>query len=242
MSSAEIFSRQLAAWGVDLGPGVEEGLREFGRVLGSYDAANVVGTRNLDQVLLEHVLDSMSCLLAPEVKRAGAIADIGSGGGLPGVPLAIALADTSFELIESTGKKTEFLKHAAERLGLLNVEVINARVEDVARDPLRRATKDVCTVRAVARLSVLAEYCLPLLKVGGHVVAMKGRVSDEEHEEGARAAGALGGKYVRTLEVPILGELEQKSRSLVVIKKVTETSEVYPRRVGVPAKNPLGRA
>ena len=193
-------------------------------------------------MLLGHVLDSMSCLLLPEVKEARVIADVGSGGGLPGVPLAISLPDTSFDLIESTGKKATFLKHAVEQLGLSNVEVINARVEDVARDPVRRAVKDVCTVRAVARLSVLAEYCLPLLKVGGHVIAMKGRVSDEEHEEGKRAAGALGGIYVRTLEVPMLGELEQKARSLVVFQKVAETREAYPRRVGVPAKNPLGRS
>lgn len=238
----EVFSRQLAAWEIDLGSSFEERLQEFARLLGSYDRANVIGTRVFDQVLLEHVLDSMSCLLVPEVKEARAIADVGSGGGLPGVPLAIALPDTSFELIESTGKKAKFLEYAVERLRLSNVEVINARVEDVARDPIRRAAKDICTVRAVARLSVLAEYCLPLLKVGGYVIAMKGRVSEEEREEGERAAGALGGSYVRTQEVPMLRDLGQKARSLVVIQKVAETLDSYPRRVGVPAKNPLGQA
>jgi 16S rRNA (guanine527-N7)-methyltransferase len=120
--------------------------------------------------------------------------------------------------------------------------VINARVEDVARDPVRRATQDVCTVRAVAKLSVLAEYCLPLLRLGGHVIAMKGPVSQEEREEGERAARLLGGGTLWTIEVPMLRELEQKRRQLVVMKKIRETPDDYPRRVGIPAKNPLGRA
>lgn len=242
MISADIFGRQLVAWGVCLDPGIEERLQHFARLLSSYDEANVIGTKAFDQVLLEHVLDSMSCLLVPEVECSRVIADVGSGGGLPGLPLAIALPDTSFELIESTGKKATFLKHAVERFRLSNVEVINARAEDVARDQIRRAAKDVCTVRAVAKLSVLAEYCLPLLKEGGRVIAMKGHVSDEEREEGNRAASVVGGGCVQTIEVPMLEELEQKKRSLVVFKKVMETPESYPRRSGVPAKNPLGRA
>jgi 16S rRNA (guanine527-N7)-methyltransferase len=242
MTAANVFRRQMVDWGIELGSGVEGRLHELARLLSTYDRANVIGTRDFDQVLVEHVGDSMSCLLVPELARAGAVADVGSGGGLPGIPLAIALPGTSFKLIESTGKKAAFLDHVVERLGLPNVEVINARVEDEAQDPTRRATHDISTVRAVARLPVIAEYCLPLLRVGGLVVAMKGRVSKEEREEGDRAVRLLGGSVLRTVEVPALREREQKARTLVVLEKVGETPGAYPRRVGIPAKKPLGRA
>ncbi|QIN84953.1 16S rRNA (guanine(527)-N(7))-methyltransferase RsmG [Rubrobacter tropicus] len=242
MSAVETFGKQLIAWGIDLPAGTEMRLYEFAGLLGSYDAANVIGTRELDRIFLEHVLDSMSCLLFPGMKSATRVADVGSGGGLPAVPLAVALPDVKFTLLESTGKKATFLRHTAEKLGLSNVEVVNERVESVGHDPLRRATQDVCTVRAVAKLPVLAEYCLPLLEMGGHVVSMKGQMSDEEYEEGERAARLLGGIVLQTIEVPILAELEQKTRRLIVLKKVEETPDAYPRRVGTPAKKPLGRA
>lgn len=242
MSATETFGRQLAAWGIGLSTGTEKRLYEFARLLSSYGAANVVGTRELDQIFVEHVLDSMSCLLFSGMKGATRVADVGSGGGLPGIPLAMALPDVQFTLLEATGKKATFLQHAAEKLGLSNVEVVNERVESVGQDPLQRARQDVSTVRAVAKLSVLAEYCLPLLRVGGHVVSMKGPVSEEEYEEGERAARLLGGMVLQTIAVPILDELEQKTRQLIVLKKVEETPVAYPRRVGTPAKKPLGRA
>ena len=107
---------------------------------------------------------------------------------------------------------------------------------------LHRSTYDVCTARAVARLSVVAEYCLPFVRVGGHVVAMKGRPDAEEIDEGKRAAGVLGARIAETVRVPFLPEVSEKERRLVVLEKVSETPARYPRRPGTPAKNPLGRA
>ena len=241
MSARDVFRSQVDAWGLSLRPDADERLYEYAHLLCSYDRANVIGTKDIDRVLLGHVLDSLSCLLFPTLVRASRISDVGSGGGLPGIPLAIALPEASFTLLEATGKKAQFLQYAVQFLDLPRVEVVNARVEEAAREPGRRAAHDVCTVRAVASLPVLAEYCLPLLEVGGNMVAMKGHVSEEEYADGERAAGLLGGSLLQTIDVPLLPEIEQKARRLVVLQKTAETPAGYPRRVGVPAKNPLGR-
>ena len=241
MSDRDVFRRQLLAWGVPLGPDADERLYEYARLLCSYDRANVIGTRDVNQALLDHVLDSLSCLLFPPLVQASRISDVGSGGGLPGIPLALALPEASFTLLEATGKKVMFLQHAAESLGLPGVDIVNARVEEAAHELERRAAHDVCTVRAVASLPVLVEYCLPLLKVGGYMVAMKGHVSEEEYADGERAASLMGGGLLQTIDVPSLPEMGQKARRLVVLQKAVATPDVYPRRVGVPAKKPLGR-
>lgn len=241
MSTLEVFRAQLNAWGISLPPGGEHHLYDYARLLASYERSNIIGTRDFDRLVLDHILDSLSCLLFPPAAKALNFADIGSGGGLPGIPLAVALPGSKFALFEATGKKAEFLRQAAESLSLDGVTVVNGRVEAAAHDPVLRASREVCTVRAVARLSVLAEYCFPLLKVGGHLLAMKGEVSKDEYEEGARAVSLLGGQMLQTIEVPLLPEMEQKTRRLVVLEKTAETMEMYPRRVGLPAKSPLGR-
>ncbi len=241
MKTLELLRGQLDAWGVSLPVGTEDLLHDYARLLSSYDKANVIGTRDRDRVLLDHILDSLSCLLFPPVAKAFCLADVGSGGGLPAIPLAISLPDASFTLFEATGKKAEFLRYVVESLNLAGIETVNARVEQAAHDPRLRASHEICTVRAVAKLSVLAEYCLPLLSVGGQMVAMKGDVSDEEYGEGERAASLLGGRVLQAVEVPLLPEMEQKARRLLVLEKTAETPDIYPRRVGLPARSPLGR-
>lgn len=210
-------------------------------MLSSYEKANVIGTRDPGRILMDHILDSLSCLLYPQVAEALDFADVGSGGGLPAIPLAVALPGVSFKLFEATGKKAAFLRHAVETLELSGVEIVNARVEQAAHHPSLRASHEICTVRAVAKLPVLAEYCLPLLNVGGRMLAMKGEVSEEERRQGERAAALLGGHVLQVLEVPLLPEMAQKTRRLVVLEKTAETPEIYPRRVGLPSRSPLGR-
>ncbi len=208
-------------------------------MLSGYDKANVIGTRDLDRILVQHVLDSLSCLLFRPLVDAPKIVDVGSGGGLPGIPLGAVLPKTSMTLLESTGKKSTFLGHAVRELGLVSTQVLNARAEDVARQEGQRAAYDACTVRAVSRLSVIAEYCLPLLRIGGHMVAMKAQVEREEWEEGERAAQILGGRVAEAIEVPLVPEVGGKTRRLVVLEKVAETPKRYPRKAGVPTKKPL---
>ena len=229
------------SWGSYIGPDARAVLFRYARLLARYDRANVIGTQNLDEIMRHHVLDSLSCLLFEPLKSAKRVADIGSGGGLPGIPLAVALPETRVTLFESTQKKVSFLQYAQEALDLSNVQIVNGRVEEAGRQNVHRGVYDVCAVRAVARISVLAEYCLPLLRVGGHIVAMKGREDQEEWAEGRRAAKKLRGFLEEDLQVRLLPEMEQKNRRLVLIRKLEETPSAYPRRTGVSARNPLGR-
>ena len=223
-----------------MGVGAKTSLVAYAGLLSQYERANVIGTKDFGEILRRHVLDSLSCLLFTPLKNARKVGDIGSGGGLPGIPLAVALPDAEVTLFESTGRKAEFLRYAVKELGLANVRVVNARIEVSARDDDHRGKYEVCTARALARLSVVSEYSLPLLRRGAHVVAMKGRVDADEWTEGGRALKTLGGRVSEEIQVHYLPDVEQGERRLVLLGKTEETPEVYPRRTGTPARNPLG--
>jgi 16S rRNA (guanine527-N7)-methyltransferase len=240
MDELELLTLQAAEWGLRLDDERLARLEEYAWLLARYEEANVIGTREIGRILMDHVLDSLSCFLFRPLADAGRLADVGSGGGLPGTPIKICAPGTWVTLIESTGKKARFLRRVVDELSLTGTEVVNARVEDASRMVEHRGLYDVTTARAVARLSVLAEYCVPLLKVGGWVVSMKGRMPDEELSEGERAAEKLGARVSELIRVPHLPEVGEKERRLVVIQKVRETPGKYPRNVGVPAKKPLG--
>jgi 16S rRNA (guanine527-N7)-methyltransferase len=240
MGSLSLLEEQAAAWGLHLDRNRRECLLEYARLLAAYDRANVIGTRDLDGILLAHVLDSLSCFLYRPLSGAGRLADVGSGGGLPGIPIKIVKPALAATLVESTGKKASFLRYAVECLSLEDVEVANIRVEEFGREQGCRRAYDIVTSRAVARLSVVAEYCVPLLVTGGRVVAMKGRLEQEELAEGSRAADALGARVVEIVEVPMLPAVGEKERKLVILEKLRETPAQYPRRSGVAARRPLG--
>jgi 16S rRNA (guanine527-N7)-methyltransferase len=240
MDALELVRLQATAWGLRLDDERLSGLETFARFLSSYEKANVIGTRSVRDILLEHVLDSLSCFLFDPLCNAGRVADVGSGGGLPGVPLRIAYPRLRVTLIEATGKKARFLRRAVESLSLEGVEVLRARVEEVGQTGHYRGAYDVTAARAVARLSVVAEYCVPLLRLGGHALSMKGRLENEEVSEGERAAEMLGAEVREIIRVPRLTEIGHKQRALVILRKVRETPNTYPRDVGTPAKKPLG--
>ena len=240
VESLDLVEAQAAAWGLRLDRDRRGRLQEYAGLLALYDRANVIGTRELGRILLDHVLDSLSCFLPEGLFRAGRLADVGSGGGLPGIPIKIMKPDLATTLVESTGKKATFLQLAVDSLSLRGVEVANIRVEDLGRAQGYRGGYDVVTCRAVARLSVVAEYCVPLLESGGLAIAMKGWLEPEELAEGDRAADALGAKVAEIRRVPILPEVGERERNLVILEKVSETPAKYPRRPGVVAKRPLG--
>jgi 16S rRNA (guanine527-N7)-methyltransferase len=240
MKSLELLEAQAAAWGVRLDGEQIDLLLRYARLLASYDRANVIGTRELDRIVLDHVLDSLSCFLHEPLLEARRMADVGSGGGLPGIPIGIVRRDLSTTLIESIGKKAHFLQYVAEDLALENVTVANARVEEIGRRQEHRGAYTLVTTRAVARLSVIAEYSVPLLEVGGQAIAMKSRLEREEFEQGGRAVGDLGAKIGGVEPVEMLQEVGDKERNLIVIQKIGETPARYPRRSGAVAKRPLG--
>src|SRR4028119_2083358 len=184
MGVSDSFERQLAEWGLGLGVGAKTSFVAYAGLLSQYERANVIGTKDFGEILRRHVLDSLSCLLFTPLKNVRKVGDIGSGGGLPGIPLAVALPGAEVTLFESTGKKAEFLRYAVEELGLANVRVVNGRIEESARDDEHRGKYEVCTARALARLSVVSEYSLPLLRRGGPVGATKGGVEADERGGG----------------------------------------------------------
>lgn len=235
-----MFERQIGLWGLGLSGTQLTELRRFGGMLHSYSEANVVGAKTLPAVMEDHVLDSLSCLLFRRFDDCRRLVDVGSGAGLPGIPLKLARPDIALTVLESTAKKAVFVGDSVVELGIQGVTVVNERAEEVGRQGLHRDGYDIATARAVAPLSVVAEYCVPLVKTGGSVVAMKGRLSSEELEAGEEAARVLGARVSEVLPVPLLPELRAKDRCLVILEKVARTPGRYPRRTGMPKKQPLG--
>jgi 16S rRNA (guanine527-N7)-methyltransferase len=184
-----------------------------------------------------HVRDGLDGLRLEEVRAARRIADLGAGAGFPGLVLAAALPDAHVRLVESVGRKCRFLLRAAAEAGLGNVEVVNARAEDW---PEGAGAHDLVTARALAPLTVLVEYAAPLLAVGGHLVAWKGRVPDEEEADGRAAATALGLAPARRLDVPPRPGADV--RMLWVARKEAATPAGYPRRPGMARKRPIRAA
>jgi 16S rRNA (guanine527-N7)-methyltransferase len=236
----EQMVRQAGEWGLALGDEQVDSLERYARLLAGYERANVIGTRDFEKVVLDHLLDSLSCLLYEPLRRARSIADIGSGAGLPGIPISIARPGAALTLIEATRKKTDFLGYAVERLALERIRVLNERVEDVAHSGEHRSRYHAATARAVDRLSVLVEYGVPLLRVNGSMVAMKARLDAGELEEGRRAARLLGAEVSGVIPVPFLPDIRDVQRRLVVVTRVGETPRRYPRKPGIPRKQPLG--
>lgn len=194
---------------------------------------NLTAVTSDEDFAVKHIADSLSA--ERFVPRGAKTADIGSGGGFPAIPLAIAREDIFVTLVESIGKKCAFLQGATAELGLKNTEVLCARAEIMAKDARYRERYDVVTARAVAGLNALCEYCLPLVKVGGVFIAYKGANAQEEIDGALTAIKLLGGKIEQT----VLFSLEGNSRALIIIRKEKHTSPLYPREAKYIKSKPL---
>lgn len=197
-------------------------------------------TRIVDpaEIAAKHFLDSLSVAGAlRHLPATAALIDVGSGPGFPGLPLKIVQPGWRVTLLESTGKKARFLEHLVNVLKLPGVTVLVARAEEAGQNPAHRARYDVAVARAVASLPVLAEYLLPLVKVGGLAVAQKGQSPAAEIVAAANALGMLGGRVAQV--VPVSVPFLAGERHLVVINKKRATPPQYPRRPGLPAQKPL---
>jgi 16S rRNA (guanine527-N7)-methyltransferase len=227
------------AWGLELTPEQVTAFQVYYEELVAWNQrVNLTSITDYEEVQTKHFLDSLSCLLVlRDLSPHTSCIDIGAGAGFPGLPLKIVLPQMRLTLLESTGKKVAFLKHAVAELALSDVEVVRGRAEEVGRQPGVRESFDVALARAVASLSVLVEYALPLVRVGGVFVAQKGGEVEDEVDAAGSAITLLGGELgeVRAVDVPGL----DAPRSLVVVAKVSPAPEKYPRRPGIPAKRPL---
>lgn len=188
------------------------------------------------EIGVRHFLDSLSLAQVWRSEPPQSLADIGTGAGFPGLPLKLIWPDMQLLLVESVGKKTEFLQHMVKVLELRDVEIRTSRAEELGRDPRYREQFAGVTARAVATLNVLAEYCLPLCQVGGIFVAPKSAAGEQEAQEAQRAVRLLGGESGPSIPVQLPGI---EPRTLVVVHKMQPTPPQYPRRVGIPVKRPL---
>lgn len=190
-----------------------------------------------ETIRIKHFLDSLTCLLAMKDRPMQRIIDVGTGAGFPGLPIKIVYPSLGLTLVDSVGKKVDFCRHVAQKLGLENVEVIQGRAEELGQLPEHREQYDWAVARAVAMLPVLAEYMLPLVRLEGGMIAMKGENAPAEARSAENALRILGGTLRRLIPISLPGVADE--RYLVVVDKVVATPRQYPRRVGLPAKRPL---
>jgi 16S rRNA (guanine527-N7)-methyltransferase len=217
-----------------LPPGAESQLRCLLEALAA-DPVAPTALREPGRIIDDHLADSLVALELEEVRRAATALDIGAGAGLPGLPLAAALPHAAFVLLESAGRKCEYLHRVVERCGLSSVEVVHARAESW---PEGLRGFDLVTARAVAALPVVLEYAAPLLRLGGSVVAWRGRRVPDEERAADKAASELGLRAEAVRHVQPYPEAQH--RHLHVWSKVMETPSAFPRRPGAAAKRPLG--
>lgn len=235
MSSAAFLEEALRRLELLATPAALAGLRRFREyVLAA--RGNVTGFRTEMDVDLKGIADSLTCLQAIRPAPGQRLVDVGSGAGFPGVPLALVIPGLQVTLLEASERKGLFLRQMVADLSLEDVKVATARAEDFGRTAARE-TFDIAVARAVGSLAVLAEYGLPLVKIGGVLVAMKGPAVGEELAAGTAAAHRLGGgsPAVVEMDLPVLGH----RRTLVLFRKIRSTPAGYPRRTGVPARRPL---
>jgi len=190
------------------------------------------------EIEIKHFIDSLTCLQA--IDTGGRLVDVGSGAGFPGIPLKIVRPKLQVTLLEATQKKVEFCRYVIDGLGLSSIVALHGRAEDEAHNPAHRGVYQWAVARAVAPLPVLAEYLLPFLRIGGRMIAMKGETGPSEAQQAEAAIKLLGGRMRRLIptELPRVAD----SRHLVVVDKVAQTPEAYPRRPGIPTKRPLAES
>ncbi len=206
-------------------------------LLGWNEKFNLTAIRNEEGVRIKHFLDSFSCLAVMKNLTNQRVIDVGTGAGFPGIPLKIACPEIKLTLVESVGKKAGFCQHMVEMLNLENVQILTLRAEEVGRLPNHRAQYDWAIARAVAGLPILSEYLIPLLKLGGHMLAQKGESAHAEAQASANAFKVLGAELQSITPILLPGVVEE--RFLVLVKKIAATAAIYPRNVGIPLKKPL---
>lgn len=209
-----------------------EMLAEWNKVM------NLTAITDYDDVMKKHFIDSLSLVKAYDVSQKKTVIDVGTGAGFPGLALKIAFPNLKITLLDSLNKRIQFLNEVIKELNLSDVETIHGRAEDFARPEKLREKFDLCVSRAVANLSVLSEYCLPFVKVGGEFISYKSEKIAEEMDGAQKAISLLGGKIKNQVEFQLPDS--DIYRNLFVIEKVKSTPKKYPRKAGLPSKEPLG--
>lgn len=196
---------------------------------------NLTAITDPEEIILKHFIDSITIL--KNIENDAKIVDVGTGAGFPGIPLSIMRPDLKITLVDSLNKRLIFLQEVVNKLELKNVEIIHARAEEFGQNKKYRENFDIATSRAVANLATLSEYLIPLVKVGGKVVAMKASELQEEVENAKKAIDVLGGKIEMIEEFNL--PQSDIGRTVVIIRKEKQTPNKYPRKPGTPSKEPI---
>ena len=201
------------------------------------EKVNLTSITDKDEFIKLHFIDSIMSVPTEEFQKAKKIIDVGTGGGFPGIPLALAAPDKEFVLMDSLNKRIKIINQLCEEIGITNVTAVHARAEELAKNKAHRQKYDLCVSRAVANLSTLSEYCLPFIKQGGWFLSYKGPDTDKELADAKKAIKILGGQIDREE----LASLESSGleHKIIFIKKVKDTPAKYPRKAGTPSKDPL---
>lgn len=211
--------------------GYMEGILDFN------ESINLTAITDRKEFIAKHYIDSLMCAAMDEINDADTVIDVGTGGGFPGVPLAIAFPEKKFTLIDSLNKRIKIVNQLCDELEIKNVRAIHGRAEELARKKDMREQFDICVSRAVANMATLSEYCLPFVKVGGSFIAYKGPDCESEVKEASNVIEKLGGCLLR-IERPEADGVAFDHR-LIVVKKIAATAAKFPRKPGTPSKEPM---
>ncbi len=231
----------------------EKDLKEFNIVLSEHQAEqffsyyemlieknkvmNLTAITDFDEVIKKHFVDSLSLVKAYDLTSPVSLVDIGTGAGFPGIPLKIVFPDLEITLLDSLNKRVDFLQSVIASLDLKGIDAFHGRAEDFARQEKFRERFDLCVSRAVANLSVLCEYCLPYVKIGGKFISYKSEKIMEELKAAEHAVNVLGGKVKEQISFTLPDS--DINRNLIVIEKNRKTPKQYPRKAGTASKDPL---
>lgn len=235
---SKLFEEKLAHLDIVLNDTQKQQFHRFYEILVEWNSfMNLTGITEYEEVNEKHFVDSVSLVKAVDVSKVKTVIDVGTGAGFPGIPLKIAFPHLKIVLLDSLNKRVKFLNEVIEQLGLTGIRAIHGRAEDYAKQKEYREQFDLCVSRAVANLSTLSEYCLPYVNVGGMFIPYKSGEIDAEVKASKKAIHILGGKLSEVIKFQ-LPETDI-GRSFVKIEKVQNTSKKYPRKAGLPAKEPL---
>lgn len=243
-SSRELFVKRLNQLNITLSDEQIGMFDEYYHILYEQNQyMNLTAITDYDDVLLKHYIDCLAVNVVPNFhdlicqKQNVRVIDVGTGAGFPGIPLKIAFPDLQIDLLDSLNKRINFLNHVIENLNLKNINAFHGRAEDFANNVNHREKYDLCVSRAVANLTTLSEYCLPFIKKDGLFIALKSGEIKEELKSSQNAVDILGGTILEV--IPYILPESDIERSFVVIKKIKNTPKKYPRKAGLPSKEPL---
>lgn len=234
----QILEQKLGELGIKQDQNQLERFHKFYQLLIEWNKVmNLTGITEYEDVVEKHFVDSLSIIKAVDLSRIHTVIDVGTGAGFPGIPLKIAFPHLRVVLLDSLNKRIKFLDEVISQLGLTEICTIHGRAEEYARKEEYREQFDLCVSRAVANLSTLSEYCLPYIQVGGIFVPYKSGEIDDEVEQSKKAVRILGGNIKDVMKFELPGT--DIHRSFVLIHKEQHTQKKYPRKAGIPAKEPL---